>query len=355
MAIKFFSNIGSYREDQRYHLNTPSKAYWNERSHEERRQVYGLLVDLFEYEPEISQADFCLLTYHWPYYINQNRVAEAEAEVRAAKEAGKPMVVFSGGDYPARMPFEDVILFESAGYRSDPGYMYHSASPTILQDYINEYCNGQLNLRDKQTKPVVGFCGQASTSVFQTAWRSLRRLKRDVLYRSGRSKWEPPPFETTSFRTRVLKAFEKPGIQTNYLARKKYQAGKMGEMTSQSQEKLEFINNILESDYTLCMRGGGNYSVRFYETLNLGRIPVFIDTDCLLPFQDEIDYKAIFPWIDAKDLPYAADILLEFHSKLTSEEFKSLQVTCRYLWLEHMIPDGFYRDLAGKITKMRNG
>ena len=54
-----------------------------------------------------------------------------------------------------------------------------------------------------------------------------------------------------------------------------------------------------------------------------------------------------------KDLPNAAEILLDFHSKLSNEEFKALQVTCRYLWLDHMTPDGFYRDLAEKLTKLK--
>lgn len=349
MKIKFFSNFANHSTEFRFHLNTPAVAAWNERSQAERREVYGQWVDLFEYEPDINKADVCLLTYQWPYYVKHDRIAEAEAEVRLADEAGKPIVVFSGGDYPARMPFEDVIVFESAGYRSDSGYHYHSAQPSYISDYVYEYCGSKLQLRDKSDIPVVGFCGQAQTSALDTAWRSLRRFHREVQYRRGKSKWEPPPFETTSFRSGVLKSFQKPGINTNYLARKQYQAGKSNSLTSQSQERLEFINNILDSDYTLCMRGGGNYSIRLYETLCLGRIPVFIDTDCLLPFQDEIDYKSIFPWIDAQDLPQAAEILLDFHSKLSNEEFRALQVTCRYLWLEHMTPDGFYRDLYQKL------
>ena len=353
MKLKFYSNKGNYLTEQRYHLNTPAKAFWNERSQQERREVYGNWVDLFEYEPEINKTDMCLLTYQWPYYVQHDRVPEAEEEVWAARKAGKPMVVFSGGDYPARMPFGGVVLFESAGYFSDPGYRYHSAIPTFLSDYVEEYCGGQLQLRGKRAQPVVGFCGQASTSVAQDAWRSLRRLQRDLQYRLDFSKLEAPPFETTSFRKRVLRAFEKPGIQTNFIPRRQYQAGKAGGMSAQSREKLDFVNNVLNSDYTLCMRGGGNYSVRFYETLNLGRIPVFIDTDCLLPFQDEIDYKAIFPWIDMKDLPQAADILMEFHSKLSNDEFRALQVTCRSLWLEHMTADGFYRDFASRLKRIR--
>ena len=93
--------------------------------------------------------------------------------------------------------------------------------------------------------------------------------------------------------------------------------------------------------------------MRFYETLCLGRIPIFIDTDCLLPFQDEIDYKSIFPWIDVKDLPHAAEIVQDFHTKLSDDDFINLQKTCRKLWLEHMTPIGFYQDVVKKISSLK--
>ena len=349
LKLRFYSEFTTYNPGHRYHVNNLAKAYWNDRTNEERKQVYGEWVELFEYEPDITKADLCLLTYYWNYYVDHNRVFEAESEVRAAKAAGKPMVVFHGGAFPANVPFEDVILFESAGYRSTPGLRYHSAQPSYIDDYLHTYCGGNLNLREKREVPVIGFCGQASNSPFETAYRNFRLKERQKQYRQGKLKWEPPPFETTSFRSRVLKSFEKPGLKTNYLARKKYKAGKSKTMTPDSQEKLDFVSNILESDYTVCMRGGGNFSVRFYETLCLGRIPIFIDSDCLLPFQDEIDYKAIFPWIDINDLPHAAEIVLDFHKKLSSEEFIALQKMCRYLWGEHMMPDGFYKDFVKKM------
>ena len=350
--MRFYSSHQIYNPKYRYYLNSITKSQWNERSAEERRRVYGKWVDLFEYTPEIKEADICLLTYQWNYYVENDRVAEAAAEAEAARAAGKALVIFCGGDFPARLPFDNVILFEFAGYRSDPGFVYHSAQPTALNDYVREYCAGTLKLREKQEIPVVGFCGQASTSPLQTAWRRLRLAKCRFDYEHGRSRWEPPPFETTAFRARVLRAFEKPGIRTNYLARRQYQAGKSKTLTDQSKERIEFVRNILESDYTLCMRGGGNYSVRFYETLCLGRIPVFIDTDCLLPFQDMIDYKSIFPWIDAGDLPHAAEYLRDFHAKLTNDEFIDLQKICRSLWIKHMTPDGFYSNLHTKLREL---
>ncbi|HOE71110.1 MAG TPA: exostosin family protein [Brevefilum sp.] len=348
--IKFFSNSGNYRLEDRYHLNTPAKALWSNRSPEERRQVYGKWVDFFTYEPGLTRADICILTYHWSYYVHHDKVSEAQAEVNAAHQHGKPTVVFSGGDYPANLPFEDVTLFESAGYRSTSGLRYHSAQPSYIPDYLHLYSGGQFQPRPKREVPIVGFCGQASTSPVQTAFRALRLEWQRRQHRRGVFPWQPPPFETSSFRTRVLRAFaHQPGIETNFIPRRRYHAGENKDKSHQHPSKVEFVNNILGSDYTLCMRGGGNFSVRFYETLCLGRIPIFIDTDCLLPFQDEIDYKSFFPWIDLQDLPHATEILLDFHSKLSNEKFINLQRMCRELWLNHMTPDGFYRDLHHKL------
>lgn len=353
MTLRFYSEFTNYIPEYRYQLNTIAKSLWNERSNEERKKVYGEWVELFECTPDIAQADVCLLTYFWSHYVESGTVPEALAEVENARAHNKQIVVFNGGDYPANLPSSDVILFESAGYRSDPGLRYHSAQPSYIADYVQDYCGGELQLRHKTPKPVVGFCGQASLSPIQTAWRSLRLKWRLHQYRQEKIKWEPAPFETSSFRSRVLKEFEgKDGLQTNYLLRTQYHGGDKNDKTLQARLKTEFVTNILDSDYTVCMRGGGNFSVRFYETLCLGRIPIFIDTDCLLPFQDEIDYRSIFPWVDVKDLPYAAEIVQDFHARLSDDDFIDLQKACRQLWVDHMTVNGFYRDLVTKTQSL---
>ncbi len=188
--MKIYSCFRTYKEEDRYNLNNIIKSLWNERSNEERKQVYGNWVELFEYTPDIAQADVCVLTYFWSHYVETDTVPEALAEVENAKAHNKRIIVFNGGDSPANLPFGDVILFESAGYRSDPGLRYHSAQPSYIADYLQDYCGGQLQIRQKNSKPVVGFCGQASLSPAQTAWRSLRLKWRQQQYRQGKIKWE---------------------------------------------------------------------------------------------------------------------------------------------------------------------
>jgi len=108
--------------------------------------------------------------------------------------------------------------------------------------------------------------------------------------------------------------------------------------------KREFIENILKSDYTICMRGVGNYSYRFYETLALGRVPIFINTDCQLPWDEMIQYKGQFPWIDQREIAYAVEKVLDFHHRICPEEFVGLQAKCRELWMRHFTYERFYGD-----------
>ena len=53
----------------------------------------------------------------------------------------------------------------------------------------------------------------------------------------------------------------------------------------------EYIQNMNQCEFCFCPRGTGNFSIRFYECLYFGRIPVVIDTDMLLFQEDEINWS----------------------------------------------------------------
>ncbi|MCB2209908.1 glycosyltransferase family 47 protein [bacterium] len=351
MALKVFSFREHYDPKQRYFVNDLTKSLWSERVIEAQEPGYDGWLNYFEYEPDIKKADVCLLTYFWSHYVDQDIVDKADFEVRLGQRENKPVIIFNGGDYPANVPFNDVVVFESAGYHSTPGLRYHSAQPTFIPDYVGTYCQGKLRIREKSDIPTIGFCGQVSTSPFHALYRKLRLTQRQRRYREKKSKWEPPPFETTTFRTRVLSQFSnKSGLKTNYVLRSRYHGGDINDHALQEKNKIEFVENLIGSDYVVCMRGGGNYSLRFYETLCVGRIPIFIDTDCLLPFQDVIDYRKYFPIIDITNLQHAGETVKAFHANLSNKDFINAQKNCRSLWEDHMTENGFYRDFLSKVS-----
>ena len=111
---------------------------------------------------------------------------------------------------------------------------------------------------------------------------------------------------------------------------------------------------MMDSDYVLCSRGFGNYSYRLYESLACGRIPVFVDTDCVLPYDFVIDWKRYCVWVDQSDLDSIPDRVAEFHDDLSPQQFEDLQLECRRLWEKWLAPEGFFAVGVKAATEHRD-
>ena len=62
--------------------------------------------------------------------------------------------------------------------------------------------------------------------------------------------------------------------------------------------EFEFVASVSEHRIqmvkgTFCPRGTGNFSIRFYEAICLGRIPVILNTDIILPFAKYIPWNEL--------------------------------------------------------------
>ena len=146
-----------------------------------------------------------------------------------------------------------------------------------------------------------------------------------------------------------------PGIDADFIIRDKYTPTLSNDRsTLQSGTDIEriFYSNIYETDYTLCLRGYGNWSYRLYETLACGRMPVFIDTDCVLPSVPNVDWKEYCVWIDKSELQYIGEKILHFHSSMSSADFVDRQRGCRELWEKHLTLDGFMADARAHFADL---
>ncbi len=143
----------------------------------------------------------------------------------------------------------NVILYRTSLYKSKKKYNEH------ILPYVWECNNDNIDPLPKTEKPIVGFCG----------WNSIYRHK---------------TIETIKNNI---------NIESNFILRDKFWGGK-----PHDQKLIEdFRNNMINSHFNICNRGNGNFSMRFYETLSFGRIPIIIDTDILLPFENLIDWYNI--------------------------------------------------------------
>jgi hypothetical protein len=144
-------------------------------------------------------------------------------------------------------------------------------------------------------------------------------------------------------RTEALVAVESdPRLQPNFVLREGFWAGALGDTQALMGARGTYVQNMLNSDYVLCVRGIGNFSYRLYETLSVGRIPVFVDTDCVLPLDFEIDWRDYCVWVDESEIRQIGERVLEFHESLRDGEFEDLQRVCRRLWESHISPQGFF-------------
>jgi hypothetical protein len=148
---------------------------------------------------------------------------------------------------------------------------------------------------------------------------------------------------STQLRWQVLNRLEKePNIQTNFIKRKKYKAGARTSDEVKASRR-EFWDNMLESDYVVCVRGTGNFSARLYETLAMGRIPIFVDTDCILPWEKEIAWKELCVWVNANELEQLSQKVLDFHHGLSEDDFIEHQNHCRAVWEDRLSFPGFFK------------
>lgn len=107
----------------------------------------------------------------------------------------------------------------------------------------------------------------------------------------------------------------------------------------------EYIDNIVQNTFTLCYRGAGNFSYRFYEVLSLGRIPIFIDADTPVPWITDKLFSTICVYI--KDIKEVEEAVHKFCTKYMGTTAQILQTfqRCRYAWMEYFSAEGFSKHI----------
>lgn len=321
-----------------------ARPFFGEDDRAARRERYKEYWEAIDPDASLESADIAALPLVWNYYTQSGQVARAQDFVARAAEARKPCAVFGIGDRNPHINAAPVVIFGASLYRSRTGKNPQHAVPTFLSDELSIQTLDELPIRHKGKKPVVGFCGQASASPPQIIGLGLRNIVATLQEQLGRAQNEAPPLMPhLLLRSRALRLAQNSSrIETNFLIRSRYLGTEVRATQANAAElRQEYLKNITDSDYTICVRGAGNFSKRLYEVLCLGRIPVFINTDCLLPFESEIDWKQYCVWVEEDELDQIGNIVADFHDRLSDAEFVDLQRRCRQLWQNWLTQRGF--------------
>ncbi len=135
-------------------------------------------------------------------------------------------------------------------------------------------------------------------------------------------------------------------VESSFIVRDRYFGGPSDNDDDRQRGREEYIRNILDNDYALCVRGWGNHSFRTYEALSLGRPILLLDTDCVLPLEDLINYNEVVVRVPERGLSQLADRLVDFHCSLNESGFVRIQQRAREIWERCLSPLGFYRSIA---------
>lgn len=131
-----------------------------------------------------------------------------------------------------------------------------------------------------------------------------------------------------------------PGIKKNFILKNEYWGGNPHNMNVIS----EFIKNVRDNYFTLTTRGTGNWSSRFYQVLYLGRIPVYINTDCVLPFEDKINWRDIIVYCDSPN--ELNDKIMQFWN---TKDIQHTQNICRDIFNTYLSIEGWCRTITNDI------
>ena len=90
------------------------------------------------------------------------------------------------------------------------------------------------------------------------------------------------------------------------------------------------------SKFVLCPRGFGLSSVRFFETLAFGRIPVLISDDTKLPLEEKIDYDKFIIRVEENDLESIESRIIDFKK---NNDLMEVSKISRETWEKWFFPE----------------
>ncbi|MGC8490864.1 MAG: exostosin domain-containing protein [Syntrophobacteraceae bacterium] len=100
----------------------------------------------------------------------------------------------------------------------------------------------------------------------------------------------------------------------------------------------EFLKAMAASLTTLCPRGTGFNSARFFETMCMGRVPILISDGCELPSAGEIDWDSLILRIDEGEIDNIGSILRKFSTKFDAHQLARMGIKNRIVWETYMQP-----------------
>ncbi len=330
---------------------------------ENRKNIFLIFLELYYTKKEwinnyfkivenINDANYCVWPLEISFSIKKYGKNKVKGFLKESSINNKKVWIYSGGDFGWSYfnRYDYITTFRLSGFKSklSPNTII---IPALIEDAYTKY-DFRNEVITNFSKPSVGFVGHANKSysnvVKDVLIHILLKLRSVILNEPK----DNQKFYSSAFnRYLFLKQFEDISfIQSDFIFREKYRAG-IDKNQSRKKTELEYFLNINSNLFTLCIRGAGNFSVRFYEVLSNGRIPFFIDTDCKLPFEDLIDWKKHIYFSKLVNGKIDFNDFYNWYYSKTEQELTDIQYSNRKLWLDYFERENFIRTIYNIFKK----
>ena len=278
--------------------------FWGDVDSDQSDPDYGRFYDFanlpdynFILEDDINKSDFIVMPYEYTVEVEYTNITKNI--IKESMKTGKKILIFYNSDFTNNIDVPNSIVFRTSFYRSTKREDEY-ALPGWSHDYRGIVQNRCIYL-EKANIPKISYCGYIDY-LEKGNFNFKQRLNHSFNSRRKIKDNFGPRLRGKAVRNLYFKS----GIEADFIIRE----GFWGHIsTDRNPSRLEFIENLYGSPYALVTRGAGNFSYRFYEVLSAGRIPVFINTDCVLPYDDIINWKDYIIWIEENEIRKIANIL----------------------------------------------
>jgi hypothetical protein len=336
-------------EDTRVELLWPLRA-------NNRDDIFSQFIAENSYT-EVDSIQDCDLAIHPNKAFTPETLAFDSSVFKAAAAAaacGKPIIIDATSDSDVLLDIPSANILRCGLYQSlkKP---FETECPYWSNDRTKQGLDA-LDIGFKGKKPVVGFCGTTASmgKLANLSKLVLPRMATKLVLSQGKlsRRVDPRITEGMSLQLREtamnLIAADKR-LEFCFDVTNNHQSYYVKNESNKITLENLFITNTSKCDYVLCVRGSGNFSGRFYMALNAGRIPVVIDTDGVIPHEEQLHLLKI-PVNSVKNI---SELILEHFATTTEPELREMKLRNRFAYRQFLSPEKFlprYIENCAKIS-----
>ena len=316
-----------------------------------RGQKYQELTNSYFYNSvdDIDHADAILMPADYSF-ISKRAPHVLHHFLALSEKSGKPLLISSLGDTTDEIPGRNTIVLRASKYRWSA-----KENEIFCPPVVDDRLSGKKIqvLGKKADRPSVGFVGNSIKPCGQSfPARHLSYGYKDYL----KSILTPilPRFGVQRsgfyFRGRALDLLANDvRVDDNFIQRNYWGLETRHPEEQLRRQEFEYNDNIRSNLFTLCARGAANFSLRFYEVLSMGRIPLLINTDDLRPCEDLLNYHNFCFIVNSSDLGNLPKLLIDFYSSTSSNELIDMQHRAQAAFVEHLDFTVFSKNLFDRV------